>query len=307
MASALTAARERVLAQLQELARQDERLRALWLQGSLASGGADEVSDIDAYLAVEDGAFDAVWSSREALLRDLGGALAWSDATTPGLMAVHALMNGGARLDLFFEKRSDIGAAPRPPLKVLVDKEGAGAALRLGWEAPTAQIGRIVATIIRMTRQGATWPLRLLSRGLWPTLAMMELDLINAQIAQLMAVAHDPANFYKNPLAIQMALTDAERARLAALTSRALAALAARDATALKAVHLQVLDALIEQGRAACAALGVEYPISAAGDAQIRALLEGGWPRSGTPAPSMATAARSKGAGRSSAGRPVLS
>jgi lincosamide nucleotidyltransferase B/F len=271
-------ARDATLAALTEFARTDPRIEALWLQGSLAAGQADAFSDIDAYLAVADAAFEEVWSERGALLGRLGGALAWSAATTPGLTAVHALMTGGARLDLFFEKASAAPDTPRPIAKALVDKTGLAARLKLDWRAPVPVIAQIVQTIIRMTRQGATWPLRVLGRGQWSTLAMMELDLINGQLAQLMAVRHDPANFYKNPFSVQMVLTPQERERLAQLTAEALAALAVRDAAALKAVHLRVLDALVAEGRAACAALGVEYPIAEAAERDVRALLERSWP-----------------------------
>lgn len=49
----------------------------------------------------------------------------------------------------------------------------------------------------------------LMRRGQWATFAMMELDLINAQIAQLMAVQRDPANFYQNPFSLYRHLTSA--------------------------------------------------------------------------------------------------
>ncbi len=257
----------------------DPRIEALWLQGSLAAGGADPFSDIDAYLAIADTDFDAAWAGRAGLLAGLGGGvLVWSNATTPGLMAVHALMAGGVRLDLFFEKASAVGDATRPAVKVLVDKAASAARLQLGWTAPTPVVARIITTTIRMTRQGATWPLRVLGRGQWPTLAAMELDLINRQLAQLMAVSHDPANFYKNPNALAQLLTDAERAQLADLTTDALEALAARDAAALKPVHLRLQDALVEAGRAACATLGVDYPIDAASERAVRELIETSWP-----------------------------
>ena len=272
-------ARAAALAALTEVARADPRIEALWLQGSLATGAADPFSDIDAYLAVADAAFDELWGERAALLDRLGGALAWSPATTPGLTAVHALMTGGARLDLFLEKASTAPDMPRPLAKTLVDKTGLTARLKLNWEAPVPVVGRIVQTIIQMTRQGATWPLRVLGRGQWSTLAMMELDLINAQLAQLMAVRHDPANFYKNVFSAPMLLTAPERELLAELTADALAALAARDAAALKLVHLRVLDALVAEGRAACAALGVDYPVTDEGEREVRALLEQSWPR----------------------------
>lgn len=271
-------AREATLAALRACADEDPRIEALWLQGSLATGEADPFSDIDAYLAVRDPDYDGVWEDREGVLARVGGALAWSNATTPGLAAVHALMTGGVRLDLFFEKASAAGAAPRPAVRVLVDKGGIAARLRLDWEAPTPVVARIVTTIIRMTRQGATWPLRVLGRGQWSTLAKMELHLINEQIAQLMAVRRDPANFYKNPNALALLLSDEERAELDDLTSGALAALAARDAAALKPLHLRIGDALVREGRACCAALGVAYPIDAANEQAVRDLIERSWP-----------------------------
>jgi predicted nucleotidyltransferase len=278
METPFEAARAATLAALVEFAEQTPGVEGLWLQGSLARGDADAFSDIDAYLAISDADFDEVWAGRGALLERLGGALAWSDATAPGLTAVHALMAGGAKLDLFFEKASAAPGVARPVVRPLVDRTGLVQRLKLGWQAPTPAIGRIIQTIIRMTRQGATWPLRVMGRDLWPTLAMMELDLINAQLAQLMAVRHDPANFYRNPYSLAQLLTEDERSTLAALTAEALAALAARDPAALKATHLRVFDVLAEQGRAACAALGVDYPVSDAGEREVRALIERNWP-----------------------------
>ena len=276
--TAFETARDVVLAALEALANEDPRIEALWLQGSLAAGGDDPYSDIDAYLAIRDADYDAVWAEREAVLELLGGALAWSNATTPGFIAVHALMRGGVRLDLMFEKASAADAAARPAVKVLLDKTGVAAGLRLDWRPETATVARIITTTIRMTRQGATWPLRVLGRGQWGTLAKIELDLINFQVAQLMAVSHDPANVYKNPNALAQTLTDVERALLADLTDAALAALAARDLKALKAVHLRIGDALVSAGQAACAALGVAYPIDDAREQAVRDLIESSWP-----------------------------
>jgi hypothetical protein len=278
MSQPFETARAATLAALTAWAAADPRIEALWLQGSLATGQADPFSDIDAYVAVTDDAFDQIWAERATVLDRLGGVLVWSPATTPGLTAVHALMTGGARLDLFFEKVSAAPGAPRPIAKPLLDKTGLVARLRLDWQAPAPVVARIIQTIIRMTRQGATWPLRVLGRGQWPTLAMMELDLINAQLAQLMAVRHDTANFYKNSFSLAPLLTAEERELLAQLTADALSALVAQDAAALKPVHLRLLDALVARGKDACQALGVEYPISDEDEAEVRALIERSWP-----------------------------
>jgi hypothetical protein len=271
--------RDEVVAALVALAERTPSIGALWLQGSLARGDADALSDVDAYLAIEDAAFDSVFERRLEMIGGLRPVLASADATVPGLKCVHALLGGGVRLDLYFEKQSDIGGSPRPAVKVLVDRAGVGAQLRTGWAPAIGAIGRTIQLIVRMTRQGGTWPLRVLLREQWSTFAMMELDLINAQLAQLMAVAADPANFFQNPFSLSRRLGDAERSQLDALTSEVLDGVARRDRAALLATHLRILDGLVREGRAACTALGVDYPISEAGDADLKQLLEEAWPR----------------------------
>lgn len=274
----LTRERDETIRALTALATDDPRIEGLWLQGSLASGEADPLSDIDAYISVGDDSLDEVFKAREALVSSVRPILAWSDGTTPGMKLVHVLLDGGVRLDLCFEAASQLGFHKRPAVKILVDKSGLASRLSSGWEAPVGAIGRIVEVIVRMTRQGGTWPLRLLHRGQWSTLAMMELDLINAQIAQLMAVQINPANFYQNPFSLYRRLDAGQQAMLDDLSTAALAALARRDKKAMQAVHLTVFDALVREGRAACLALGVAYPITDDGDKGLRQLLQDSWP-----------------------------
>jgi hypothetical protein len=107
---------------------------------------------------------------------------------------------------------------------------------------------------------------------------MIELDLINAQIAQLMAVQIDPANFHQNAFSLYQRISPDQQAMLDDLTTEAVAALAKQDMRAMLAVHLKVLDALVREGRGACAALGVAYPIAEEGDAKLRQLLQDAWP-----------------------------
>jgi hypothetical protein len=93
-----------------------------------------------------------------------------------------------------------------------------------------------------------------------------------------MALQRDPANLYTNPFSLFRALDAEQRAEIDRLTQRALAAASARDALALRVVHLEVYDALVREARAACDALGVAYPIGAQEEADLRALLEREWP-----------------------------
>jgi predicted nucleotidyltransferase len=277
-AEEMVSRREALLNRLVELTKADSRIAALWLQGSLARGDHDPYSDIDAYLAIDDADFADIWNARAQMLAKIARPLAWSDATSPGLKAIHALLEGGVKLDLFFEPLSQLEQTRRPAVHVLYDAEGCAPRPLTGFEAPTEAIAYIVSIIIRMTRQGATWPLRLLHRSQWSTLAMMEVDLINAQIAQLMAVQRDPANFYMNPFTLYRLLDAAQQAEIDRLTERALAAVSRRDTAALKVVHLEVYDALVREGRAACSALGAPYPLGQAEEADLRALLEAEWP-----------------------------
>jgi hypothetical protein len=269
--------REALIGRLVEAAKADERIVCIWLQGSLAAGGHDAYSDVDAYIAVDDTSFDVVYGEREALLSKLFRPFAWCDATTPGLTAVHALSENGVKLDLFYEPESAVDKQKRPAVKMLFDRRGITPRLQTGWEPPVPTIAHIIGVIIKMTRQGATWPMRLLHRDQWATLAMMELDLINAQLAQLMAVQLDPGNFYKTPFSLYRLLNEKQQAEIDRLTHRALFAVTHRDATALKETHLEIYDALVREGRAACAALGAPYPLKEADEHDLRALLEREW------------------------------
>ena len=277
LAQEMVARREALLDRLIAVSKADSRIVAVWLQGSLARGDHDAYSDVDAYLAIDDAAFEAVWSERAALLSKIARPFAWSDATTPGLRAIHSLLEGGIKLDLFFEPASKLEQQKRPAVYVLHDGANCTPRLLTGFEAPTDAIAYVLGIIIRMTRQGATWPLRLLHRDQWSTLAMMELDLINAQVAQLMAIQRDPTHFYMNPFSFYRLLDAAQQAEIDRLTRSALFAVSHRDSTALKEVHLDVYDALIREGRAACAALGAPYPIGEVEERDLRAHIAREW------------------------------
>lgn len=268
--------RDIVLARLADFAKANPRIAGLWLYGSLAAGTADPFSDIDAVLVIDDDAFRAIYDARATLIEKLGGAYSWSDGQFPSL--IHALIRGGVKLDLLFQRLSAVGSQKPQTVRIVYDRGGLEPKLKTGSETPVPAIAHIVSTIIKMTRQGTTWPLRLLHRGQWSTLAMMELDLINQQIAQLMAIQRDPAYFYMSAFSLYRLLDAAQQAEIDRLTTRAQTALTARDSMALKVVHLEVFDALSREGRAACAALGTAYPIGTAEEADLRTLLEREWP-----------------------------
>jgi len=277
-AADFAAARERALGALMELARGEPGIEALWLQGSLADGLSDPLSDIDAYVAVRDDAFDDLYARRAAFVATIAPPLAWSDATTPGLTAVHALIAGPVKLDLFFERVSALGAQKRPAVRVLFDKTDCTQALNTAYEPPRAHAAIVLGVMIRMQRQGALWPLRVLMRGQAATYATMILDLINRELALLMAVQASAQHIHTNPFSLSRQVSPAEAAELDALTAEALSALAAHDDGAMRRLHLRVFDALVREGRAACAAYAIPYPMDADADAALRDILATSWP-----------------------------
>jgi hypothetical protein len=158
--------------------------------------------------------------------------------------------------------------------RLLVDK--AGVKLKTGWEPTREDVARQVDSIIRVTLQGASWPVRLLRRGQWMTHAFSELTLIHSIIVPLMLVQHDARAFHRNPMTRERLLTDDERASVDLLAREVLTALAARSSQASLQAHLRISEAIGRVGRAACAAFGLEFPEAAEQEAHRFYLRE--WP-----------------------------
>src|SRR5579859_265433 len=273
--SPLTAAfeqrREALVARLERLTREDERIAALWLQGSLAAGTADALSDVDAYLAVVDEQFDAVYGARRELAELLGALLFSVDSLIPGLLALHCVVEGPVKLNLFFERASQAPNVDRPAVRLLVDKTGLEPRLKRGWRPSVQSAAQRLQAVFSGTRQGCTWPVRLLLRGQWCVFTMVELEVINDNLALLMAVQTDPALLFHNRLSYPRLLRPEQRDKLDRLTQALLAAVVRRDLGAIRDVHLRINAAIVREGRAAYAALDLTYPGSEAGDAAIHA------------------------------------
>jgi len=88
----------------------------------------------------------------------------------------------------------------------------------------------------------------------------------------------DPRLLFKNRFTVARLLRPEQQAELEALTRDLLAALDRRDLAALRAIHVRVNDAIVREGRAAYAALGLRYPGTEKGNAAIRAFYEREWP-----------------------------
>lgn len=273
MAEPIAARHEAVIARLTQVAHDDERIVAAWLQGSRADGSADDFSDIDLYLAVRDDAYASF--DKLAFIEQAAPVLV--HAGIGGLNAVVCLLEGPVKLDFFVERASASPELPRPAVLPLVDKTGLAARLKTGWQPDDRAVAAQIDALVRGTFQGASWPVRLLRRGQWMTHAFSELTLIHSMIVPLMLVQRDPRAFARNPMTRERLISDDERRGVDALAGEVLRALAGRSLAAAYDAHLRILDVLSPVARAACAAHGLAYPDAA--EQEARAFYAREWPK----------------------------
>ena len=101
----------------------DERVRAMWLHGAVARGGADAGSDLDVDIAVADEHFDAFtaeWQEWLARITDTVSAV-----PIPGMPgSFYALTPTCERLDVITESISALRSSPLTRRLVVFDRDG---------------------------------------------------------------------------------------------------------------------------------------------------------------------------------------
>ena len=269
----IEARHEAVLEKLIEVAEADDRVVAAWLQGSRADGSADPFSDIDFYVAISDEAYDSF--DRLEFIEQATEVLV--HAELPGNLGIVCLAQGPVKLDLLVEKASTVGQTKRPAAKMLVDKDNVESKLVTGWTPTREDVANGVDQLLRMTFQGASWPIRLLRRGQWMTHTYSEMTLIHNVIVPLMLAPSDPRVFQRNPMTRERLLPEAEREEIDTLASDVLTALASRSFEKAYSVHLRITDMLGKAGRTACEAFGLEFPEAA--EQEALRFYEREWPR----------------------------
>lgn len=270
--------RDHVLARLETIVRDDQRLLALWLQGSLADGSADDWSDIDAFVAVRDPDFDAVYTSRLDLVQRLAPVLMSMDE--PAWRSVHCLLAGPVKLDLFFVPASQVADRERPAVHVRVDKAGVAGQLRSGWLPSREEAGQRLERVFRGTFQGAAWPIRLLHRGQWTTLAATEFQLVDDFLVSVIAASVDWSLLFRNRMSMLRHLPAERRAVVESLGEQVLGVIAARDLRAVLDTHLRIIEAFYREGRRAYGALEMPYPLTEAAEEAILRFYREQWPAS---------------------------
>jgi hypothetical protein len=181
------------------------------------------------------------------------------------------------KLDLTAGTVTAFEGARRYAVQMLVDKVNAQERLTVGWEPSDEELARQIDLSLRMTYQGASWPVRLLRRQQWATQAYSELTLIHNVLIPLMLLQHDRRAFHRNAMTRERLLTPEQRREIDAVASETLAALVERSLARAYRAHMRLLDVLRQVARDACRTYGVVYPEAAEREA-IR-FFEREWPR----------------------------
>lgn len=161
--AALPPSYRRVFDRLLAVCEPDERIRALWLSGSLARGAADGGSDLDTIIAIRDEDFDDFvehW-------RD------WLDRITPTLIArelpfargcFYSTTTGCERLDVISEPVSGLPATPHRYRRVVFDRDHLDAKVPLPPQIAGPDVDRLRSTVEEFFRIQAIAPFMLNER-----------------------------------------------------------------------------------------------------------------------------------------------
>jgi hypothetical protein len=106
------------------MAEEDKRIIAAFLGGSLASGTADEYSDIDMYYVIEPSEYDSFHSNVKSLIERLGPLAYFDEHNNFGFDLVLFMLTDGTKGELGLATIDKMKVMHAGPFKVLVDKKG---------------------------------------------------------------------------------------------------------------------------------------------------------------------------------------
>ena len=232
-----------------EVLEADERVRAMWLSGSLGRGDADAMSDLDVIVAVADDALPAFADSwREWLAQITPTLIARALPFAPG--SLYAVTPDRLRIDVVAEPASRVAQSLFRHRLLVFDRDGLDPlvpAPRL--EGPSAE--RVSMLVEEFFRDIGMSPV-VIERDDW-LLGIEAIHLVRSLLYQLFVEMNAPLP----PMGVKQWST-----KLTSRQRQVLEALPTGDANreSVLAAHREVETTFREHAREACAALGVAWP-----------------------------------------------
>jgi predicted nucleotidyltransferase len=232
-----------------ELFESDERVRGMWLGGSLARGTADAASDLDVIVAVLDDAHESFTSSWRAWLAEI----------TPTVLAeelpfargsFYSVTPGFERFDVVVEPASHTPATFFRTRAVVFDHDGLTERIPAAEPGPGPSAEAIGALITEYFRISAVETV--LVRDDW-LLAREHIHLVASLVYRLFAEANAPLP----PMGVKQwstKLTPAQRALMASLPTTA------ANVEELRRAHLAVAEVFLANAEAMARSLGIVWP-----------------------------------------------
>ena len=240
-----------LLETLVAVAEPDDRIRAVWLGGSIARGVADAGSDLDVILAVRDGArsdFEAGW--REWLDSIAPILLAEQVPGAPGIFAATTV--DCLRLDIVIESVGELAETPYRTRLAVIDRDGLTDRIPGPDPEPGPDPDRIRALIREFYRQQAIFPAAVVAREDW-LLGVVAVHEMQRLLFQVFVACNAPLP----PMGVKQ-----WSSRLTAEQRRVLTELPQPMATRAEviAAMLDVREAFRDYGRRLTASVGVDWP-----------------------------------------------
>ena len=231
------------------LGQADDRIRAVLLYGSHATGTADAYSDLDIGLVVADDAYDGVLARPGELAGAIGEPLLVEDFGDPANL--HLILADGIDLELVITRASELTL--ELPHRVLLDKDGVGEAAHGRRPPPVADVDtEQVRQLVHWFWHDVGHVISALGRGhlLWAHGQLEELRGVCLGLARLESgVEIDDEPYWK----IDAALPEE---RLAAVR----ATVVAPEVVPMRDAALALVDFYRELAPAVAASHGIEYP-----------------------------------------------
>lgn len=228
----------------------DERVRAVWLSGSVARGNADAASDLDFIVTVADehhASFSEEWENWLAAITDT--VLAKPLAFAPG--SFYSVTPDWHRLDVVVERVSDISRSMFRSRQAVLDRDGLATLVPPDDPAPPPAPGKVAALVEEFLRIHGLLPV-IVVRQDW-LLGVEGVHTLRSLLYQLFVEANAPH-----------AVTGVKRwsEKLSNDQRRVLETLPTGEATRDGVIdgHLALVGAFRAHAPAICERLGVPWP-----------------------------------------------
>lgn len=238
----------------------DQRIRGLWLSGSIARGTADAGSDLDLLLAIADDEFDTFIDHWRGWLVEISPTLVAKDIPGSRLI-MYALTEDICRIDAVVEPVGKLAESPHRTRLTVLDRDDLTGRVPRATAGPGPSLERVTMIIEEFWR----------IQSIFPTMLDGRRDLLCAQSGirsgtQLLYDTFVECNQPLPPMGVKQfsaRLTDAQTVLLESLPA------ASAERTSLITANRALCDAMATQGREAAVQVGARYPERLASAVQI--------------------------------------